>query len=991
MMNRYLILIPALLISLQSNAQKYWQQQADMKIDVKLNDTTHMLEAFETITYTNNSPDTLHFIYLHLWPNAYKHDHTPFAKQQDQNHSTAFYYSKTEDRGYIDGLLFNVNGQNVDFYNTDDVPDIARIDLNSPLMPGGKLTITTPFKVKIPKVFSRLGHTGQAYFITQWFPKPAVYDRKGWHPISLLDQGEFYSEFGTYDVSITLPRNYVVMATGNCMDKSEDAWLDSLSTLPLPADTTYESGYPKSDATTKTIHYHEDNVHDFAWFADKRYIVRKDGIASPGSGNYVTTWIAFLPSHQKQWVKGNNYLKETVTSYGSNVGPYPYKTIKAVEGDMHAGGGMEYPTVTIIDRSAYSQLHTVIVHEGGHNWFYGMLGTMERDHAWMDEGINSFYEQKTVNASKLDSPKKTEKLTDKLTYALLYQHMATHEDQAIEQTSANFTNTNYGLDVYYKTAAGLRWLEQYMGENDFKYGMQDYYNTWHFKHPYSEDLQACLQKHTRKNIDWFFTDMLTTDKKIDYSINKVKKRDDGTYITVRSKNNMNGPAVVDVYNGDSIVIKLVSEPFRKETTLTLAANTQWTKLKIDNAIPDAKSANNTNGRGLGIRLLVGTNRSSVEKLFVLPVLGYNLYDGVQAGVLFHNLTIPENRFRFAIMPMYAFNSKALTGSASVGYMWYPENVFKEVLLQTDAKMYHFDYTYGPIQGYKKIAPSLNIVFNEHNLQSPVRRTLTLKVYSITEDGINVEVLPQNQYRYSLDPATKNYGLLHYAHQNNRTYNPFSYSMEGQIGADFAKVNLTGSARIDYNKPGMGLDVRAFVGKFFAINSDASVASRYYLNTSYTGGSDYLYDGTYVGRNDVYGHAAQQISLQEGGFKVPIHNGAAGASDNWLATLNLTSDQPVRKLPARLFFDAGLIPNPTPSVNNPNETKFMFDGGIEVYVLKNAACIYIPIVMSSDLHNYLSTTYGNKNVFQRSISFYVRLQYLNWLKAPTGVLRAVGLN
>ena len=983
---KHLCLAAAVCIGMPCYGQQYWQQEADLKIDVRLNDSSNFLDAYETINYTNNSPDTLRYIFIHLWPNAYKHDHTPFAKQEDLNHSTAFYYSRQEDRGYIDSLSFQVNGQKLDYYNTDDVPDIARIDLSSPLLPGGKLVISTPFRVKIPKVFSRMGHTGQAYFISQWFPKPAVYDRKGWHPISYLDQGEFYSEYGTFDVSITLPRNYVVMATGNCTDKSENDWLDSLAAAPLPSDTAYEDGWPKSDAKLKTIHYHEDKVHDFAWFADKRWIVRKDGVASPGNGQYVTTWTAFLPTHKKQWLKGNDYLKETINSYGSNVGAYPYKTIKAVEGDMHAGGGMEYPTVTIIDRTVYKQLHATIVHEGGHNWFYGMLGTMERDHAWMDEGINTFYEQKTTKASKLDTTKKSERTIDKFTSAALFQHMVSQQDQAIEQTSANFTTINYGLDVYFKTAMMMRWLEQYMGENDFKYGMQDYYNTWKFKHPYPEDLQAVLQKHTKKNIDWFFTDGLTTDKKIDLSINKVKEHEGITDLTVRSKNNLLAPAIIDVYKGDSLLTKMVSEPFRNETKMSISSEySGWTKLKLDNVIPDAKTANNANGRGFGIRLFAGLNRSESENVFVSPIVGYNVYDGVMAGLVLHNLTIPENRFRFVIMPTYAFGSKSLVGAGSVGYMWYPDNIFKELLLQVDGKTYHY---YGdnndPFYKYKKIAPSLNFTFNEHDLLSPVKRTLTLKAYYIIEDSL--------AYGLNVDPASRsyqhNYGLLRYTHQNSRTYNPFSYSAEGQVSPDFAKINLVGTAQIDYNRPGKALYIRAYLGKFFAINSDPTVTNRYNLATSYTGANDYLYDGTYLGRNEINGLAAEQISMQEGGFKVPVHNSTVGVSDNWLGTINLSSDLPLPRFPVRLFLDAGLMPNPHPDVNNPNETKFMYDGGFEIYLIKNVAALYVPLFMSSDFSNYLNTTYGSKNAFKRSVSFYLRLQNLNWLKAPSTVMRSV---
>src|SRR5690606_16377118 len=135
---------------------------------------------------------------------------TPFAEQQYRNGNTDFYYASQDERGFIDSLDFSVNGEKTPYFFNEATPDIGRINLSKPLLPGGSIEITTPFRVQIPRVFSRLGHSGQAYFISQWFPKPAVYDSKGWHPMSYLDLGEFYSEFGSYEVTITIPKNYIV-------------------------------------------------------------------------------------------------------------------------------------------------------------------------------------------------------------------------------------------------------------------------------------------------------------------------------------------------------------------------------------------------------------------------------------------------------------------------------------------------------------------------------------------------------------------------------------------------------------------------------------------------------------------------------------------------------------------------------------------------------------------------------------------------------------
>ena len=199
--------------------QQYWQQKVDYYIQVSLNDKERSLDAFEKINYTNNSPDTLQFIWFHLWPNAYKNDKTAFSNQLLENGRTDFYFSNNEQRGYINRLDFRTREI---VLRTEPHPkhiDIIKVVLDKPLAPGKSIEITTPFHVKLPFNFSRGGYIGNAFQITQWYPKPAVYDSKGWHEMPYLDQGEFYSEFGNFNVEITAPETYIIAASGKLSDE----------------------------------------------------------------------------------------------------------------------------------------------------------------------------------------------------------------------------------------------------------------------------------------------------------------------------------------------------------------------------------------------------------------------------------------------------------------------------------------------------------------------------------------------------------------------------------------------------------------------------------------------------------------------------------------------------------------------------------------------------------------------------------------------------
>jgi hypothetical protein len=238
----------------------YFQQKVNYIIHVKLDDVHHFLRGDISIEYTNISPDTLTYVMFHLWPNAYKNNFTAFSKQFLENGSTEFYYANDSMRGFIDSVSLEANGLKAAMEYDAANPDIAKVNLPVPLLPGKKTIFYTPFRVKIPHTFSRLGHIGQQYQISQWYPKPAVYDRYGWHAMPYLDQGEFYSEFGSFNVHITLPKNYVVGATGVLQNASEKEWLNKKAgegATKYPESYRFNASgkphtpFPRSDPETK--------------------------------------------------------------------------------------------------------------------------------------------------------------------------------------------------------------------------------------------------------------------------------------------------------------------------------------------------------------------------------------------------------------------------------------------------------------------------------------------------------------------------------------------------------------------------------------------------------------------------------------------------------------------------------------------------------------------------------------------------------------------
>ncbi len=338
-------LILLLVWSLTLDSQtSYFQQEVNHEIKVRLDDELHILNGQSKITYKNHSPDTLFELYFHLWPNAYRDQTTAFAQQLLRQGQLDFYFSKDSQLGHISNLAYSLDGQTARWRFDKQHRDIAIIRLEKPLLPGATTVIETPFRVKLPDSFSRLGHVAQSYQITQWYPKPAVYDRDGWHPMPYLDDGEFYSEFGSYDVSITLPANYLVAATGTLQNKDEKAWLaqKSQATQAYLDSTEYLSPFieyedsPLSSEQFKTLHFTAEKVHDFAWFADKRFKVLLDQVELPNSEK-VEIQAFFTESEEVYWQNALKYLKQSLVFYSEKVGNYPYPQMTVVQSALSAG------------------------------------------------------------------------------------------------------------------------------------------------------------------------------------------------------------------------------------------------------------------------------------------------------------------------------------------------------------------------------------------------------------------------------------------------------------------------------------------------------------------------------------------------------------------------------------------------------------------------------------------------------------------------------
>ncbi len=674
-----------LLCSFHAQGQEYFQQEVNYEIDVELNIESKSLQAYQKMEYLNNSPDTLHFIWFHLWPNAYKNSQTAYAKQKVIDGSTEFYYAKEKDRGYIDSLDFQVNGLQAKWEYHPKHIDIAKLYLPEPLLPGKRITITTPFYVKIPKGFSRLGANSEkeSYQITQWYPKPAVYDKDGWHSMPYLDRGEFYSEFGNFEVNITLPSNYLVAASGDLLNEEELQWLSEIAELEVGAEKPANSFLgPK-----KTVQYRLENAHDFAWFCDPNYYVKKGSIQLPDDFRTVTTWVFYLEENDKLWKDAIGYVNDGVYYLSLWNYPYPFNHCIAVDGQLGAGGGMEYPGITVIGISpTANMLRSIIVHEIGHNWFYGMAGFNERKYPYLDEGLTTFNQiryENEIAQYRLHKPDdknlkaliETFDLTGYTPNQLLelaWRYIdRTENRQAPNVHSESFSMVNYGITTYYKVGFAWQFLREYIGTEKFDQGMHQFFSEWAHKHPGPEELKTSLEKFWDKNLDWFFTDLLGKASHIDYKPLMVL----GKEIQIENYGSVPAPYQLIILNKNDTLVHEWREGHVGKKGIPLPVE-DYSEIVVNPGLSgmDLYPQNNRlKGRPFQSRIktrlfpILSLEVPHRKHLYFTPVFGLNQHNGFMIGLGFYNHFLLKRKIEYEFFPMYAIGSNSLAGKANLHF------------------------------------------------------------------------------------------------------------------------------------------------------------------------------------------------------------------------------------------------------------------------------------------------------------------------------------
>ncbi|MDA8948900.1 M1 family metallopeptidase [Flavobacteriaceae bacterium] len=516
---------------------QYWQQAVDYTIEVELDTETAQYKGNQKLIYTNNSPETLHKVFYHLYFNAFQPgSEMAIRLKNSADKNRRFKISidslSQEQQGFLKVSNLKQDGLTVETVNSET---ILEVKLNQPLLPGESTALELNFEGQVPDVIRRAGKNsaeGVAFSMAQWYPKMAEYDIEGWNTDPYTGR-EFHGVWGDFDVKITLNKDYTVAASG---------YLQNAQDIGKGYSDRIKS---KSKKGKITWHFVAPQVHDFTWAADADYI--HDTYPGP-NGVALHFFYKNDPEIIENWKKLQADTAKMMAYYNTKIGPYPYDQYSVVQG---GDGGMEYAMLTLITGGrSYGSLFGVTAHELAHSWFQHILATNETKHEWMDEGFTSFISALASN----------EILEQNKEFPLEgsyrgYFNLVNSGFEMPQSTNANRYKHNlaYESTAYSKGAVFLGQLGYVVGnENLFKI-LQAYYKEWQFKHPQPNDLRRIAERVSGLQLQWYLTDWTQTTNTINYAITGLQNKGDGSVIHLERKELMPMPQeVLVVYkNGDA--------------------------------------------------------------------------------------------------------------------------------------------------------------------------------------------------------------------------------------------------------------------------------------------------------------------------------------------------------------------------------------------------------------------------------------------------------
>jgi len=892
------------------NVVVFGQNNIDLKASFDID--KGQIKISQTIQYHNTTNTTLYSIFLNDWNNSYSTKKTPLAKRLAEEYKRDFHFVKNKERGYTVITSIQQDNESAKFERLEKHPDVIKVKLNSPLLANQTYTLDLNYIVQLPSdKFTRYGRNSlNEISLRYWYITPAVYDGE-WQYYSNKNLDDLFIPESKLRLEIEYPENYTLTSELNEITRS----INDKKTSVLEGNHRINSKLFLNKAK-KFNTIETDYLTIISNIDNENINLIDEAIVTDKVLRFITTNLGFYP-HEKLLLTEIDYKKDPI--YGLNllpdfIRPFPDSfqyELKLLKTSLH---NYLENTLLLNPRKDYWLI-------GGFQTYYMMkyveenypemkiFGSLSR--VW---GLNSFYAT-TLNFNDQ--------------YSLMYMDMARRNiDQPLNTAKDSLLKFNKNIANTFKAGIGLKYLAHYVESNTIEKAISEYVTKYKLNPTTSSDFENLIKSKTTKDLDWFFTDYVTTNKKIDYKITKTKKTKDSIEITIKNKRNSTMPIAIFALNKDSIISKTWLSDIKTEKTITVPKNNA-TKLVLnhDKVAPEYNNRNNTKSlkpsllnRPIQVRLIKDIEDSRYNQLFLMPIIEYNnIYDGLVLGVKAYNKTVLKKELTYKIAPQYALKSNAITGSANFVYKQYIDDLknFYEI---------HYILT-GSYSSYAEdlfvttFKPIINFYFKDtQDLRSNKRQALSFRYISINRDedinNIAIDVTEPDYNVFNIRYLNSNPGLISFS----------SWFADFQISKTFSKVSFTYEFRklFQNNKQ---INIRFYAGAFLSNKTDDNSD---YFSFALDRPTDYLFDYNYLGRSESSGLFSQQIIIAEGGFKSKLDTPFA---NQWITTLNLSTT--IWNY-IHVYGDIGTLKN---KYQNP---KFVYDSGIKFNLVEDYFEIYFPV-------------------------------------------------
>lgn len=880
-----------------------FSQNNNIKINATLNSETKELSIYQEIDFYNKSDSILYNIYFHNWANAYRDKKTPLAERFVEKNSKNFHFTSERNRGNSNINTLLVNYDVAHWEITDQNPDILNLHLNKPLHPKDSIKVIVTYTVKIPNSkFTRYGVNSNNYNMRYWYLAPAIFDTK-WQTYNNLDLDDLYMDYTNYNIKINVPKDYTVISdliVSNSGGEVKNSYqLIGKNRLDVELNITQFDDFSQYNSEPVSIITNLNSA--------KLNLVLKTNILNREL-DFIESYLGEY-QHKKLLINRIDYDKDPV--YGFNQLPSfltPFSDNFEWDIKMFKVLVRKY----INTKFLFNQREDVWLADGLQT--YLMMKYVETYYPEMKAigNISKIWGIRSFNLAKID-------FNDK--YYFVYQFASRKNlDQSLITPADSLSNFNQKIANKYKAGIGIKYLENYLGEETITNAITDFSRKNATKKTKSDSFFNSIS--TPKNLDWFKHGYVNTNKKPDYSIKKVVKKGDSLEVSIQNNRDFEVPIELFGIKDDEIKFRNWLTGIDSITKITIPKNGfKKLSLNYESLLPEYNLRNNWKNidkklftRPIQLKFFKDIENPYYNQLFYTPVFGYNYYDGIILGMAFSNKTFINKPINFKLTPSYSTKSNSFSGSYSINYAYLPEN---KMVNKLTVGIIGNHYDYAPDLPYSKVVPYAALEFKMKNYRD-ISSNIIAASYNF------VDKTPSPTETQDLETLKYNVFSLGYGYAKPTVLEDIRFSTGLEISDKFSKVSLNAQYRILTNT-NTQFDFRFFAGAFLSNKTNTD-----FFSFALDRPTDYLFRYDYFGRSETSGFLSQQIIIAEGGFKSKL---PVPYANQWLTSVN-TSIGVWRW--AEIYNDVALVKNRNQSVY------FAYENGVRLNFIQDILEVYFPV-------------------------------------------------